>query len=298
MIDLVSQQLVVFHGELNPQEAYVYVRFEAGEQFSSLRLAGHITGPRSRLTRTLPATVALRDLGPGPHQLARAIVPDPCFWAPGAPYLYDVQVDLLQGRTVVAQSQHTIGLRRCGVQGSQLRLESQPWQIWGASGVSLDEAACWQWREAQLAMFLADPVDSVCEEASQEGVVIVAVSKAATAAGVEREVRRLSRHASVPIIALGTDPHAGDQLRQLAPNTLLAQCVPDDSAWQPAEWADLLIRDTADTPSDASEWSQIELPQLLRCRTTPSTTLLEAADRCRQLTQQFGTSAGFAGCLV
>ena len=79
-------QLVVFHGDLNQNLAHVYVQLSVADA-THLRLRGQVRGPRSALTRTLPASIPLTDLGPGPSALARALVPDPCFWEPGQPFL-------------------------------------------------------------------------------------------------------------------------------------------------------------------------------------------------------------------
>src|SRR5438094_7468200 len=103
----------IFYGATNPAATHVYVRWRPDPPGSALglKLAGVVRGPFSQLARTLPATVPLADQGPGESLLARAVLPDPCYWTPGAPYLYTVEVEVRDGRRAVAQAKQMLGVR-------------------------------------------------------------------------------------------------------------------------------------------------------------------------------------------
>ena len=73
-------------------------------------LSGRITGPRLEGSRTLPATVKLTSLRRGDAPAAEAVLPDPCFWSPEMPFLYDVAVQLRRGDDVLESTEFTIAL--------------------------------------------------------------------------------------------------------------------------------------------------------------------------------------------
>src|SRR5262245_45045402 len=119
--------LDVFYGDLTVSRAYVYARLPRPADDSGLSLVGQVRGPRCRLAETLPVTSPLVDLGPGPTLLARALVPDPVFWSPDLPAIYDVTVNLLRGTEIVATAKRQIGLRSLGVRGRSLFLNGKRW---------------------------------------------------------------------------------------------------------------------------------------------------------------------------
>ena len=82
--------LDVFHGDLTVNRAYVYARLPRPTDDRGLSIVGQVRGPRCKLAETLPVTSPLVDLGPGPTLLAQALVPDPVFWSPDLPAIYDV----------------------------------------------------------------------------------------------------------------------------------------------------------------------------------------------------------------
>jgi hypothetical protein len=65
-----------------------------GESPAGAALSGTISGPRSNASRTLPATVELKASRAGNAPHAEAILPDPCFWSPELPFLYDISLEL------------------------------------------------------------------------------------------------------------------------------------------------------------------------------------------------------------
>ena len=60
----------------------------ATKRTTGSHLAGELIGPECRFAQTLSARIPFRDRGPGESLLAEAVVPDPCFWTPELPMLY------------------------------------------------------------------------------------------------------------------------------------------------------------------------------------------------------------------
>ena len=123
-----SGEIEISVGDVNDVEAHVFARYVVAESSGiqcagsePLLLRGIVRGPYSTQARTLPAEVKFRDLGPQQAGLAVAIVPDPCMWSPEVPQLYQVDVEALRGKQILAEYHGQLGLKRraprqCGVE--------------------------------------------------------------------------------------------------------------------------------------------------------------------------------------
>ena len=69
-----------------------------------LQLTGTLAGPSCLYAKTLQATFSLVDRGPGESLLAEAIVPEPCFWTPEMPQLYQADVQLRRRGEILAHA--------------------------------------------------------------------------------------------------------------------------------------------------------------------------------------------------
>lgn len=106
-----KSDIEIFVGDVNDVEARVYARY-VGAESEAVELKGTLRGPYCDGSRTLPAKVAFRDLGPRQAGFAEALVPDPCTWSPELPHLYQVDVEAQRGERVLAEFHGTIGLRQ------------------------------------------------------------------------------------------------------------------------------------------------------------------------------------------
>jgi hypothetical protein len=111
-------EIQIFVGDVNNVEGRVYARYtgpaaggqeHAGHQ--PIRLRGTLRGPYCERAHTLPAEFTFRDLGPKKTGLAEVIVPDPCTWSHDLPHLYQADVEVYRGETVLAEYHGRIGLR-------------------------------------------------------------------------------------------------------------------------------------------------------------------------------------------
>lgn len=112
-------------------------------------LAGWASGPMSSVTKTVPsrfrllpprpddpatrqaeeaARQAARIAGvpeePPPVVVGRFVIADPCYWRPGAPYLYRVRLESAATRLYVEDA---LGLRWLETSGGRLRCGGEPW---------------------------------------------------------------------------------------------------------------------------------------------------------------------------
>src|SRR5689334_19006876 len=132
--------LDVFYGDLTVAQGYVYARLPRPLDDAGLSLAGYVRGPRCLLAETLPVSTSLVDLGAGPTLLARALIPDPCFWSPDLPAIYDVVVELRRGSETIATERREIGLRALGVRGRCFYLDGKKWVLRGVLDASTEAA--------------------------------------------------------------------------------------------------------------------------------------------------------------
>lgn len=187
--------LEVFWAELSPARGVVYARLGGLAYRDGWRLSGTIRGPRSVRHQTLPATFAFADLGPGPTHLARAVVPDPSYWSPESPNLYDVTIELHRDGEPTLVERRLLGFRPIQVGPRYLLREGKPWIPRGArleslSGFSFDAA-----REQSLVVRVDGaslPDEPFFEQASSQGVY-VAVDLAGTTAEIQRGIDRCAR---------------------------------------------------------------------------------------------------------
>ncbi len=229
----------VFYGRVTNNLAQVYARAPRRDGDEGVTISGKVRGPLCRYSHTLPATLPLRDLGPGPTLLAQAVVPDPCCWSPSLPALYEVQVEVRDGERVRVTARWSLGIRRFGAARKNLILEGRRWVL---RGVECDADATTDlrhWRQAAAVLVTEQPADELCREASLEGVMIVA---RLGESDVARQLARLSRWAAVAVAVVpGPAWESMDELQQVAPNVLLAQPVADDTPVEPRPQTDLLF---------------------------------------------------------
>jgi hypothetical protein len=296
MSGFAESECVIFYGEANAHAAQIYAQLPSTPE-PDLQLSGRVTGPRSRLTRTLPATVPLRDLGPGPSILARALVPDPCFWAPGQPYLYDVEVELCRGHHQVSSFRRTLGVRNFGLDRCRLRLQGQPWIMVGCYDDSVAAAPWHAWRELQVARAVVNPSERVCQEASEEGVVLIAELSHLAPAVLANEVQRVAKWAAVMFVIVPPGDTATLSLRGRAPNDVFVEPVGDTYPPVLHDAAHLAICDVAAAAprsplaaADTTAWiARRRLPQLVP--------LAAAVAHCRRWSAELSQFNACVGCV-
>ena len=113
-------RLELFFGEAADALAHVYARLRGSDSQSQLQLTGTLRGPSCRYAKTLQATFSLADRGPGNSLLAEAIVPEPCFWTPEMPQLYQGDIQLRRRGEILAHTSRIFGIRRLGAQRQKL----------------------------------------------------------------------------------------------------------------------------------------------------------------------------------
>ncbi len=240
-----AERIELFHGRLNPASAHVYAQLTGPEASGGYALSGFIRGPQCLFSTTLPATLKFTDAGPGESLLANVIVPDPCFWTPTVPALYEVQLQLRQGDKVVAEAQRNFGLQAIAPRGRFFYEQGKRFVLRGVAATNAFDLTAANspdllpWRDAGAALLAVNPTNALCEEASRVGVLLVACISAKQ--NLVEEVRRLAQFAAVTLIAIRGAPTIDKTLRIAAKNTMLARWLKATDDETLASDADALV---------------------------------------------------------
>jgi hypothetical protein len=291
------EQLELFYGDANECVASVYARLNIAPDASDYSLSGTITGPYNDYSQTLVCTISFSDQGPGESVLAKATVPDPCFWSPDSPSWYEVVVELRRDGEAVDSATREFGIRNFGRRGKDLFFNGRRWVCRGATKQWVKDAEdLSQWRDNSMVMFATQPSDSLCAATSRKGVFLVPLLVGA------EEVRRAARWASVGMAMIFDDPKwpaDADKLTRTALNVLIGQINHSREPITPASWSSAVLSFTAESYRKLA--ATCDLPVLAWGRydeEKPENTCAEKRRECEQLQAELAPYGDFAGYIV
>jgi hypothetical protein len=290
-----SDRLELFFGEATDTVAHVYARLLGSQPNDHLQLTGTLKGPSCRYARTLQASFSLVDRGPGNSVLAETIVPDPCFWTPEMPQLYQADVQLRQRGDILARTSRIFAFRRLGANGRKLLFDGKGCVLRAVSRDEVPATELSQWRELDAAMLVRDPDEKLCEEASRVGVLLVA-SVDPPASDWAGEICRLSRWPAVGmVVSLGGAALDPDDLNH---NLLLAERFRPENPIAPAAWADAVVCDMANPDTWAARTADCKLPIIAARPAAKPRSLMEARALCDLLQRDLADQGEIAGYIV
>ncbi|MEX2560808.1 MAG: hypothetical protein WD403_12880, partial [Pirellulales bacterium] len=296
----------VFFGDASSGLARIYARLGHGGELSGCKLAGRVVGPSCLYSHTLktsvplaekPPPVGLSGSGRTPDLLAEAILPDPCFWTADMPFLYQVHVELRRGKELLGSVQRSLGIRPLGTRGRRLLFESS---VWVPHAVDRDETPNrdWAaWRESGTAMYVHQPDEQLCDEASRVGVALLAHLEV-PAEWLPGQVRALARWPAVALAVLETDADLHPSIRMEARNLLLGWPGPPATAAEPPSWADVAVCRGSDGVELARRARDCRLPVIAHRPAGWRDDLVEARRQCDQLERELAEPGDFAGYVV
>jgi hypothetical protein len=307
-----ADRLELFFGEAADAVARVYARLRGTEPNDQLQLTGILKGPSCRYAKTLQATFSLADRGPGKSLLAETIVPEPCFWTPEMPQLYQADLQLRRQGELLAQTSRIFAIRRLGADGRKLLFDGKRWVLRAILRNEVPAAELSQWRESDTAMLVKDPDEKLCEEASRVGVLLAAdldrpeprtLSPCGRGQGegtdvewARNNIRRLSRWPAVGmVVSSGVPPLDPGDLNH---NLLLAQRFRPEDPIVPAAWADAVVCEMADPDNWVARTADCKLPIIAARPAARPRSLMEARALCDQLQRDLAGRGEIAGYIV
>ena len=290
-------QLDVFYGDLTVTRAHVYARLPRRSDGDAGSISGEIRGPICLTAETLPVSTPLVDLGPGPTMLAQALVPDPCFWSPDLPAIYEVTVHLHSGAQIVATARRQIGLRWLGARSRNFVREAKRWILRGVSTMSTTATAPRQWHEANAAYVTDQQDPDSLVECTQYGA-LATVEVAGTNEQIVSQLRQLSQRPAAALAIVRGEPSNACQPREVAPNIVCAQPLRSGGdltirSWAAAIWAE------GDNPRWFGEVAaRTDLPVVAVRRLIKPLPLDAARAACDALQRDLAPIGQFAGYVV
>jgi hypothetical protein len=287
-----DRRLEVFFGKTSDAVAYVYARLPNVSD-GDYQLRGQLTGPVCRYAETLPARSQLVDRGAGASLLAAAAVPEPCFWAPEMPHLYEVEVELRRGGRIVATARRTFGFRNLGAAGGKLIYDAKRWVLRAVAADHVPHCNLEDWREASAAMLVRSPSDALCDEASQIGVLLVAE----IAPDID-ELRRLGRWPAVGLVV----PPRGESLpveaEEVRHNLLVAERIATGAMVTRSAGTSVAIVELEGVASASIEIAQRPAALIARRVNGSFASVVEARAACDVLQRELAGKADWSGYIV
>jgi hypothetical protein len=286
-----ADQIDVFYGRVTHNSAQIYVRVRSLVGGGEWSIAGRVRGPIAPGTRTLPMTVALKDLGEGATLLGSCSVPDPTFWTTQLPGTYEITIQLCRDGEVVEEVIQSLGIRFFGASRRNFLWEGKRWVLRGVQTQVRDVEEINAFQDNAGVLVVQNPPDSILDMASLSGVLLVVELDSGD---LLQDLRNLTRWPAVAIAILPTACDVDDDMRAAAPNLLLAQRIDVTSANPLADWAQVAICDAMEVKL-AESWA---VPIVAERRLTGDYTLIEARRECDHLQRDLAPIGDFAGYVV
>ncbi len=295
--DFVRNALDFFIGQTTPAEMHVAVRLPAELARDGWAIRGQVVGPTCCYSRTLLARIPLFERNQADDLLSLAIVPDPCFWTPAMPFLYRVEVTLVQDGVELPTLTREIGVRPLTTRGRSLLLEGKSWVLRGARSSSVATYAPGIWHESDMAQWIRSPSDEQCRVASRIGMLL-AVEIPASVPTLESELRRLVAYPAVGLIVITSEPKLSVSIVSTARGAILVERLPNATA-QPSPWAQAVLCDATDEDALRQVAAASRLPVIVeRKLDQPALDPGAARLECDRLQRDLAGPDNFAGYLV
>lgn len=293
----ILQDIQIFYGAATNTSAQVYAQVKSVSDLSGLRLTGCVRGPRAEEVRTLPTSIDLADLGPGQSLLARAVVPDPSFWSPDVPAVYDVTVELRDQQRIRETVKRSLGIRHFGARGSSLYLAGRRWVLRGimADRIDSDDVDLLLATNASIVSF--SPSQKLCEIASRRGVVVAALLPGSESS-IRKELLRLSLWPAVAVAIIDRDVSPTADLKSAAPNIELAQLRRAGQPGAVASWATVAACLANDTAELGELCRDEKRPVLAIQSMDPKMRMSDRRAACDLLQRDLAPFGDFAGYIV
>ena len=175
---MLHERITLVPGRAVDAEARIYLKARPAGDVQ--QIAGELYGPRCEYARTLPATFAVHpaQAGPSESSLASVLVPDPCFWTPTLPFLYDLDLRVTSAAGETQTFQETIALKRFATAGKDWKLEGRRYVLRGAVPSATSIAGLESARKAEASLLVCQPNEDWLASASRWGVPILVDARA------------------------------------------------------------------------------------------------------------------------
>jgi beta-galactosidase/beta-glucuronidase len=138
----------IVNHRLDPHETELRIHVELAEVTPKTQIKGRLMGPRNVYASTVEVAYPMREVERGTKIVMRVVIPEPSWWEPKTPFLYEGPLELWQDGQICARSR--ICHRICNLQNGEdgWRLNGQPFVPRGkAVELPFDETRARQWHD-------------------------------------------------------------------------------------------------------------------------------------------------------
>lgn len=147
------ESIHVRNQSLSPTEATILLHVAVSPSAAPAELRGRLIGPRCRYASTVEVAYPLR---PANKQILRGVIPEPCFWDPQSPFLYQGHLELWSDGELLEQAHFWHGLGVVNLTAAGCRVNGRPLSIQGRVVEGCTEADLFQWHTDGCNTLLTD----------------------------------------------------------------------------------------------------------------------------------------------
>lgn len=295
-----SDQIEVFFGATSELESKIYLR-AVGPEIQLLQ--GRIRGPFCKYSRTLPADYRCSPLASGQGDL-QTIVPDPCFWTPDLPFVYEVTVRVASVAGEQQMVQLPLGIRPLAVSAAALSYAGRRYVMRMVDLAVVAESfpepdllltAC---RETGTVLLLPEADEALFEAASRAGVLLAVRVAGSEPLPLKIALRRLARWPAVGMAILDEGADLEDKLDASAANLILACRITPTIAVDSPGWAEVMLVEESQCHDRRLACESISRPVMAIRYLAVATPIAAARALCDDLQRETAPLANLAGYIV
>jgi hypothetical protein len=123
--------IVVHNHRLDPVETELRVHVKVEHLTPATEIRGRLSGPRCPYASTIEIAYPMREVERSGHIELRVVIPEPSWWDPESPFLYEGLVELIEDGVSCGRSPIRHGIRRLQLNMKGLRLNGKPYKLRG-----------------------------------------------------------------------------------------------------------------------------------------------------------------------
>jgi Glycosyl hydrolases family 2 len=125
------RDVVVLNHRLDPIETELHVHVKLDELAATTEIKGRLIGPLSAHAETIEIAYALREIERSDHVVLRVVIPEPSWWEPRTPFLYEGPLELWHDGVLIERVAIRHGIRALQLTSNGLRLNGKPFLLRG-----------------------------------------------------------------------------------------------------------------------------------------------------------------------
>jgi hypothetical protein len=123
--------VVIVDHRLDPVETELRVYVKLEQLTSAVEIRGKLAGPRCPYASTIEIAYPLREVERTDHIELRVVIPEPSWWDPESPFLYEGTIELAEDGVFCERRAIRHGIRRIQLTAKGLRVNGKPYALCG-----------------------------------------------------------------------------------------------------------------------------------------------------------------------